>query len=155
MPLYLLKLDHCPNLGGDEWLDRIGERIGDRLDWLRLTDTAPALLQSLDGLQPPMDVGRNHRLFHTPTEQADQAAGALVNHAPTQARINHLLANGLELEGAELPNWELPEQLAKRADGEPNIANLRGRFAVLLVVTVRVVHVSNGQLVDRQVARIR
>jgi hypothetical protein len=64
-----LELNHCPNPDRDERFDRVHECVGDRLDRLRLPDSTPAFLESLDRFQAPMHLGRDRRLFNAPTEQ--------------------------------------------------------------------------------------
>ena len=110
-------------------LDRINERIGDRLDRLRLPDCAPALFEALHRFQAPMDAGRNHRLLNATTKQPDQAAGPFVNFISTEAGVDERLANSLKVEGAEISGSEGSEKLAKGPNREADIADFEKRQA--------------------------
>jgi hypothetical protein len=83
-----------------------------------------------------MNVGRDDCLFNAPTEHPDKASGPLIYHTATEAGVDERLANGFELQWAEIPGREGPEQLAERSNREANVADFGRRLAVLPVVTV-------------------
>jgi hypothetical protein len=131
-----LELNHRPNPGAYERFDRVHERIGDRLDRLRLPDSTPAFLESLDRFQAPMYLGRDHRLFNAPTEEPNNASGPFVDLVPAETSVDERLANGFEMKRPKVPSRERPEQLAEGSNREANVTDFGRWLAVFPVVTV-------------------
>ena len=98
-----LEFDHRPDLAGDVGPDGVDERLGDRLDRLRLPDVGPAPTEAGDGLEAVMDGGRDHLLSDGPLERPDDVADPLVDLVPTEAGVDHRLADGLEAQRGRSP----------------------------------------------------
>ena len=113
-PGQALELDHRPNLAGDMRPDRIDERIGNRLDGLRLPDLAPAPTEAGDRLEAVMDRWRNHPLRHGPLVPPYNDLDPSANFGPANPRVDDRLANRLELERPEIPGQLIPVEFPNR-----------------------------------------
>ena len=115
---------------GDVRPNRVHERIGDRLDRLRLPNVGPAPTEARNRLEAVMEGGRDHSLPDGPLEQPDNPARPLVHFVPTEAGVNHRLANGFELERPELSRRLVAVELAERPDRHSDAGRLRCRLPV-------------------------
>jgi hypothetical protein len=112
-----LELDHRPDLAGDMRPDDIDERVGDRPDRLRLPDVGPAPAEAGDSLETVMDGGGNQLLTHSPFERPDDLARSLVHFIPTEAGVDHRLANRLETDRPEFPGYGIAIESTERPEG--------------------------------------
>src|SRR5262249_31184193 len=119
------QLDHRPDLARDMGPDRVNERIGDRLDRLRLPDVSPAPAEAPDRFQAMMNGWRDHLLSDGPFECPDDMPDPFVDLVPAEAGIDHRLANRLESERPELAGRSVSVKPAERPEGQPDVHRLR------------------------------
>jgi hypothetical protein len=140
-------------LAGDIGPDDIDERIRDRLDRLRLPNVGPAPAEARNSLEAVMN-GRGERLFFDgPLERPEDATDPLVDLISAEAGGYHVLTNRLEPTRPELPGYRLAIESAEGPEGQPDIHRLRGRLAVLDVVSIDMFEVRQEHFVDGEILR--
>ncbi len=131
--------------------NRVNERIGDRLDRLRLPDVGPAPTEARNRFQAVMEGRRDHFLSDGPFERPENMPDPLVDFAPTETGLDERLANGLESERPELPGQCVTVELAERPESQPDVDRLRCRLAVLDVIGVGMMEVRQEHFVDGEI----
>jgi hypothetical protein len=150
-PREALEFDHRPDLAGDVGLNRVNERFGNRLDRLRLSNVGLAPTETRERFEAVMERRRNHFLRNSPLERTNNPPDPLIDLTPTEIRINHGLANGLESERPELPGQCMAIELAERPESQPDIYRLRCRLAVLEVIGVNMLEIRQDHLVHGEI----
>ena len=98
-----------------------------------------------------MDRGGDQLALDRRLLQASDAASPLVHFNSTQPSPDHLLANHLQRQRAEVLGQSVTVQLPGRTDGKPNAIRLCRRLAVFDVVTVGELEISRQEFVDGKV----
>jgi hypothetical protein len=129
----------------------IDERIGDRLDGRGLPDVGPASTKTRNGFQAVMEGGRNHFLRDGPLERSENMPNPLVDLIPTEAGVDHRLANGLEPERPELSSHRVAIELSERPESQPNTCRLRSRLAMFDVVGIGECEIGQKHFVDGEI----
>jgi hypothetical protein len=124
--------------------------LGHRPDGLALPRLASALLKPAHGLPGAVHRLADDLLGDGPLEHADDPSDPLVDDATAQVRGDHLLANGLQLQGGEVGGGEGAVELAERPQAQSVVVQFVGVGAVRpAVVLLGVPPEGENQFVDR------
>jgi hypothetical protein len=97
---------------------------------------------------------RRHQLvLDAPAKHPLDPAHAAVYEATGVVLADHLFADGLRSQRAELDNERVPVQFRQWPNGRPDAIHFGGGLAVLAIVRLRVLQIGQAQLVEREVGR--